>query len=254
MGTWANFAFGLPILLSYLFIQGIPSIDWWNFIWATLISYSINFFAWYLFFRSLQSSPLSHTMPFSSFTPIFLIPVAFIIIGELPSIRGILGIILIFVGGYIIHLQSGDILSPIKNLKNARGTRLMLLVAFLWSITATFEKVAVLSSSQAFYGTTITLLLTISYLPFILRKSSENWRVIKNNWSQLALLGIIFGLMVLFQFTALKYLLVSYVIAFKRSGIIISVLVGIMIYREKSALKNLVASAVMILGVFLILS
>jgi uncharacterized membrane protein len=192
-------------------------------------------------------------MPFTAFTPLFLIPVAFILIDELPNIPGIAGIFLVFVGGYTIHLKSGDFLSPLKRLKDITGTRLMLVVAFLWSITATIEKVAVISSSQAFYGSIIALMLSLVYLPFILKNRQKNITLIKKHWPQLLLLGLIYGLMLVFQFTALKYLLVSYVIAFKRAGVIISVTLGIMVNKEKGALKNLISTIIMIIGVFLIL-
>jgi len=66
-------------------------------------------------------------------------------------------------------------------------------------------------------------------------------------------LGLINGCTLLFQFTALKYLFVSYVIAFKRTGIIVSVLIGILFLKEKGALKNLICSGMMTAGVFLIL-
>jgi drug/metabolite transporter (DMT)-like permease len=253
LGAWANFTFALPLLLVFLIIQGIPVIDWWNFSWATILSFSINFFAWYLFFKSFHRTPLSQTMPFTAFTPLFLIPVAYLLIGELPNIQGVLGILLIFAGGFIIHLQSYDIIGLFKNLKHATGTWLMLIVAFLWSITASAEKVAILSSSQAFFGTVITLLLSLSYLPLVLRNYSRNYQLLQKFWLQLLLLGLIFGLMIIFQFTALKYLLVSYVISFKRAGIIFSVIAGILIYKERNASKNLIATFIMILGVYLIM-
>jgi uncharacterized membrane protein len=111
----------------------------------------------------------------------------------------------------------------------------------------------VLSSSQAFYGTAITLLLSLSYLPLVLRNYSRNYRLLQKFWPHLLLLGLIFGLMIIFQFTALKYLLVSYVISFKRAGIIFSVLAGILIYKEGNAIKNLITTFIMIVGVYLIM-
>jgi drug/metabolite transporter (DMT)-like permease len=253
LGAWANFTFGLPLLLGYLIIQGIPTIDWWNFSWAIILSFSINVFAWYLFFKSFHSAPISHTMPFTAFTPLFLIPVAYVLIGELPGSRGVLGILLIFAGGFTIHLQSYNILSFFKSLRDTSGSRLILLVTFMWSITATAEKVAILSSSPAFYSTVITLLLSLSYLPLVLKNYSRNYYLVRKFWPQLLLVGLIYGLMIIFQFNALKYLLVSYVISFKRAGIIFSVIAGIIIYKEGKAIKNLIATVIMILGVFLIM-
>jgi uncharacterized membrane protein len=56
----------------------------------------------------------------------------------------------------------------------------------------------------------------------------------------------------IFQFTALKHALVSYVIAFKRSGVVVSVILGALLFGEKSLLKNLICTALMIVGMFLL--
>ena len=251
--TWGIFTFTLPYLLLLLIIDGIPPIVWGDFLWSTGVSFFVNVLAWNLFFRALQKASLAHTMPFTAFTPLFLIPVAFILLGELPDGKGVLGILLIISGGYGIHLRSGNLFEPFKNLVSNKGTRLMLIVALIWSISATVEKVAVLSSSQVFYGSIIQALLSLAYLPYLLRGRKEKTEIIRQNLSGLFLLGLISGLLVFFQFTALKYMLVSYVIAFKRAGVVVSVLLGIILFREKNPFKNLFCTALMVGGVFLLM-
>jgi uncharacterized membrane protein len=125
------------------------------------------------------------------------------------------------------------------------------LVALIWSVSATAEKVAVLSSSQFFYGSVILFLLSLAYFPLILKESKKV--ALGKNLPNLFLLGLISGLLMVFQFTALKYLYASYVIAFKRSGIIVSVFLGVILFKEKNALKNIISTILMIVGVFLIL-
>lgn len=252
--TWGSFAFTLPYLGILLCFQGIPDIRWHSFLWATAASFLVNIFAWYLFFQALQSAPLSHTMPFTAFTPLFIIPVSLLMLGEMPDLKGVLGILLIISGGYGIHLSSGNLLAPLKSLVKYRGTRLMLIVSLIWSISASAEKVAVLSSSQAFYGFTIFLLLTLAYTPLAFRNSRRSVNLLREHLPGLFLFGFISGLMIVFQFTALKYLLVSYVIAFKRAGVIVSVLLGVLLFKEKNPLKNLVCTLLMVCGVFLIMS
>jgi len=251
--TWGAFLFSLPYLLIALFIDGFPTIQWPDFLWATGVSFGLNSFTFYLFYRALQQGPLSHTMPFTAFTPVFLIPVAFVMIGERPDLKGILGIICVFAGGFSIHLTPQNVIRSFKNIMHSTGTLLMILVSFIWSITATAEKVAVISSSQAFYGFIICTLLSTGYLPIILKKKSVYSETIRRHGLQLSVLGFISGLMVLAQFTALKYLLVSYVISFKRAGAIVSVLIGVIFFHEKNALKNILSTLIIILGVFLIL-
>ncbi len=251
--TWGMFTFTFPMLLLLLLRQGIPAISWKPFLLSTAASFLINVVAWNLYFRALQLSPVSHTMPFTAFTPAFLIPVAFILLGEMPDMAGFIGIFIIILGAYGIHLNSANFLEPLQSIFRDRGTRFMLLVALLWSISATVEKVAVLNSSPAFYGFTIYFLLALAYLPYIVWKRHENLEVLTGNIRGFVLLGIITGALIFVQFSALRILLVSYVIAFKRAGIVVSVLLAALFFHEKNPVKNLFFAGLMVLGVFLIM-
>ncbi len=251
--TWGIFTFTLPFVFFLLVFVGIPDIAWNEFIPAAIVSFVVNLLAWYLFFRALNESTLAHTMPFTAFTPVFLIPVAYLLLGEIPSQSGIGGIILIVAGAYGIHIKSKDVFAPFKRLVKDKGTFFMLIVSFIWGISATVEKVAVLSSSQVFYACIINLMLSLAYLPYLLWNRSQKIKTVRENFKGLVILGLISGLMYIFQFTALKYLLVSYVIGFKRAGIIVSVILGIIIFKEENPLKNLFSTLLMVAGVFLLL-
>lgn len=251
--TWATFTFSLPLILAFLIIKGIPSINLHNFLWSTLTSFFINLIAFNLFFKALSLSSLSLTMPFTAFTPLFLIPIAFLILGELPDFTGNLGIFFIISGAYGLHTGSGNLLSPFRNILINKGTRYMLIVAIMWSLSATVEKVAVLSSSPEFYGTTIESLLSAAYFPYIFYFHRESTKNITKNFGKLLVIGIITAAMVLFQFTSYQYLLAGYVVAFKRAGVIVSVFLGFLLFNEKNILKNLIYTTIMVIGVILIM-
>jgi uncharacterized membrane protein len=144
-------------------------------------------------------------------------------------------------------------LAPFRNLFTNKGTRYMMIVAVMWSVSATVEKVAVLSSSPEFYAVTINFLLSVAYLPYIYFFYRKSFKGIRKNLGRLSLIGLIAGAMALSQFTALQYLLVSYVIAFKRAGAIVSVVLGFILFREKNIIKNLVFTSLMVVGVVLIM-
>lgn len=251
--SWGFVTFPIPLLFVMLLFSGKVQLIFFPFLMSTLISFLVNYFCWYMFFKALREAPIYQTMPYTAFTQIFLIPVAYFWLKEKPDALAIMGIFLIFAGGYGIHLSRQNVFEPIKSLFKIKGTRMMLLVAFLWSISATAEKVAVLSSSQAFYGTVISVLLSIAYLTLIFRHEKTPFKKMKGFLPQLTVLGVISGLTIFFQLTALKYLFVSYVIAFKRSGIIISVLLGILFLKENKSIRNLICAVMMTIGVFLIL-
>lgn len=251
--AWANFTLAFPFVLVIAIFNGFPGVQWFDFIWATLLSFLVNLFAYYLFFRALSLSTISRTMPFTAFTPLFLIPIGFVILGEIPTIRGVIGIILIIFGAYGIHLDSKDLVSPFRSLISDKGTRLMLFVALIWAVSASVEKVAVLNSSAAFYGVIINVMLSLSYLPYVLFRERKNFRRFSVDTKSFAVLMLIAGPLVFFQFSAYQYLLASYVIAFKRAGVIVSVLLGYLILNERKVIKNLLFTIFMICGVLLIM-
>lgn len=248
--AWSLFAFSTPVLAVLLLADGIPAVDWNNFIWATGFSVLANWLAWGLFFRALQVSAIAHTMPFTAFTPVFLIPVAYVLLKELPSATGLAGILFVIAGAYGIHMSSGHLLEPFKMLFKNQGTRWMLVTALIWSVSATVDKVGVLASSQLFYAFFLNLCLSLVYLPHLIRRQSQSQLVVRDNWKSLILFGLVMGLLMLVQFTALKYLLVSYVIAFKRTGVLVSVAFGAAVLGERNVVWNLVCTFLMVVGVF----
>jgi uncharacterized membrane protein len=250
--AWGMFAFSTPVLAILLLADGIPTVDWHDFSWAVGFSVLANWLAWSLFFRALQVSALAHTMPFTAFTPVFLIPFAYVLLQELPSAYGLAGILFIIAGAYGIHMSSGHLLEPFRMLFRNRGTRWMLLTAMIWSVSATVDKVGVLASSQLFYALFLNLFLSLVYLPYLFRHQSQSQPVLRDNWRSLTLFGLVMGLLILVQFTALKYLLVSYVIAFKRTGVLVSVVFGAAVLGERNVVWNLVCTGLMVVGVFLL--
>jgi uncharacterized membrane protein len=251
--TWATFTFALPFVVTFLFFKGIPPVHWSGFTWATLTSFFINVIAFNIFFKALSLSSLSLTMPFTAFTPLFLIPVAFVVLSELPDVTGSAGILLIILGAYGLHAGTGNLLTPFHNFFTNKGTRYMLIVAVMWSVSATVEKVAILNSSPEFYAVIINLLLSGAYLPYIFISHRSEVANIPKNIKRLFLIGLITAALLIFQYTAYEYLIASYVIVFKRAGAIVSVFLGYLLFKEEKIFKNLIFTALMVVGVILIM-
>lgn len=256
--TWAVFAFAIPYIAIPVLYSGIPEIDWPTFAWATFTSFAVNLVSVNLYFRALSLSPLSLTMPFTAFTPLFMVPIAFFLFGEQPSGSGFGGILLIIAGAYGIHLKSAGILAPFRNLVKERGSLYMLTGAIIWAISGTADKAAVLSSSPEFYGLAIHIMLAGAYLPFaLLHDQRQQFRHFKLLFSgahlrRLVILGSISGIMLLCQFSALQLMDASYVIAFKRAGVIVSILIGALWFKEKDFGRNLTMTLIIVAGVILI--
>ncbi|MFW6134390.1 MAG: DMT family transporter [Elusimicrobiota bacterium] len=251
--TWAMFSFALPVVGVSLIYTGIPEIKS-SFFWGLGGSLIINLFAFTFFIKAIKISPLSLTYPFLAFTPVFLIFTGNLFLGEIPSKTGIWGVILITSGAYLLNLKKSKtgILEPVKAIIREKGSLLMLIVAFLWGFAAAFDKVALLSSSPYFYITIFNLCFAVIYLPFLYKKNPGLKISIKKNYFKFIILGILGGLMVICQMSALETALVSYVISIKRSGMIITMIMGFMFFNEEIHYGRILGTLLMCAGVFLI--
>ncbi len=251
--TWAMFSFAIPVLIIPLLITGIPDIGP-KFFWAAPGTLVLNMVAFTLFVTALKVSPLSLTYPFLALTPIFLIGTGYLFLGELPDLSGLAGIILITAGAYLINFKeiSRGILAPIKEIKNEKGSLLMLIVAFIWSFAGAMDKVAVEASSPFFFNVAFNTGFLILYLPFLKYKTPEFTKEIKEHKGKLFVLGLFGALMVICQMVALRLTLVSYVIAIKRSGMLITLIIGKLFFDEKITTFNIGGTVLMCLGLILI--
>ncbi len=252
--AWAVTTFTVPFLSALLIFQGMPPVHPRPFWIATLTSYAVNLLAWTLFFKALQQSSIALTMPYTALTPLFIIPVSYVLLGEIPSTPGMWGILCIILGAYGLQIPPGQWYQPLRGLFRDKGTQLMILVAILWSVSATVEKVAVMSSSPLFYGVVINSLLGITYTGYLLLRHPHLFKGNVSTWFRFSLLGLVSASMVVVQFYALTYLFVSYVIAFKRAGVLVSVLFGYLLFGEKGIVRHLIFSTLMIGGAYLIMA
>lgn len=246
--------FSLPYLLIALLWSGWASTNF-TFWWATILSAVINAGSFIILMRALKISDLSLTIPFLSFTPLFLLFVSKAMLGEFPTNVGLLGVLILVTGAYILQLkEEKGILGPFRALSKNKGTQLMLAVAFLYAIISTLNKIAVVNSNQATYLIVYQGLAGLMLFPLVWRSQSDKHKIqeMKGLVKPLALIGLLEALTLMFQMTAVKIGLVSYVISLKRTSAIWSVLLGIIIFHERNITIRFVGAVVMVAGVVLI--
>ena len=96
--AWVREGYALPFLAVAFFFVGIPHLD--STFWLiTLLALPLEITAVILYVKAIRLSPLSLTIPFLALSPVFIIVIAFLLLGEFPDRSGLLGIILITLGG-----------------------------------------------------------------------------------------------------------------------------------------------------------
>jgi drug/metabolite transporter (DMT)-like permease len=155
-------------LLCISVLWGIPPLGS-GFFQAVAVTVSINIVATILFYRALSSTDLSLCVPMLAFTPVFLIITSFLILGELPTIAGAAGILMVAAGAYLLNLEYNNrrpvsLSSPFSRLFSDRGVQSMLLVSFLYSISVNFDKQVVENSNPVFGSVIVFFLLGSVFL------------------------------------------------------------------------------------------
>ncbi|PKL83845.1 MAG: hypothetical protein CVV24_02965 [Ignavibacteriae bacterium HGW-Ignavibacteriae-3] len=250
--SWANNFLPVIFFTPLLFFIDLKfnTLFWIGTIGSSLINVAANI----LYMRSISKSDISSVMPMLSFTPIFLLISSPFILDEFPNMMGLIGILTGVVGSYMLNLdlKQRNIFAPFNSLVKDKGTRYMLIVAFLWSVSANFDKIAIQNSStwQHMAVTNILIFTTISFLV----KTTKKFEI-KSIPNDKKYLLIISGFTVgsyIFHMTALSLTLAAYVIAMKRMSALISVVLGSVFLKEPNLRQRLVGAAVMFAGVLLI--
>lgn len=251
--AWAVSFFSVPFFaLVFLWERPVvPTLYFWP---ALLVSTLILVISSVFFFKSIEMSDLSLTIPLLSFTPLFMLVTSPIIVGEFPRPLGILGMVLIVLGCYLLfyHPQQEDFWAPFRRLFKARGSRYMLIVAILYSIGGNMDKIGIQNSSPLVWSITLNAVVASVLGVMMLIKVPQAAGQIRRNWPWLLGIGLCMALVMIFQMHALKLAIVPYVIAIKRTSIIMTAVWGMWFLREQGARERLWAVACMLAGVFVI--
>jgi len=244
-----RYIFSIPFLGIYFLFINIPKID--PRFWITiLILLPLELTAAILYLKAITISPLSLVTPFVAFTPAFLLLTSYIILGETVSMLGAVGILLITIGAYTINFSSKNFLIPFKKIFKERGIWLMLIVAFIYSITSNLGKVAMRYSSPSFMAVFYTTLLGIVFVIMVLIKK-QNLKPQKLELS-LGAIGFFNAIMMISHMIAIKYVQVAYMIAVKRTSMLFGVFFGYLFFHEKEIGKRFFSACLMLAGVILI--
>ncbi len=206
-----------------------------------------------LLMAALKSSAMSMCIPFMAFTPVFLIGTGYVVLGELPSSVKLMGVGLIVVGSLVMHrkLFAAGWTAPLKAVIGEKGSRYVLLVALILSVTNPIEKQLILMSdtlTPAFaYG--LGLCLFFGVLAWV--KRAEVTGVMRKTAKWAILAGVLDASALLIQYVTVTYLAVVITISIKRAGIVLAILAGWLIFKERDIRDRLIAAMVMVGGVLI---
>lgn len=245
----------LPFLLPVLFFIRWPILDI-AFYKTVAILLPFEILALVLYMKALKTSPLSLTIPFLAFTPVFIVITGWMILGEKVSPAGLAGILLTVSGTYMLHfnMRQWGLLEPFRAIVREKGSVLMLGVAAIYSITSVLGKRAVQQSDPIFFACFYFLILGLVVPPVMLLAESRAGSIRECFRPSLPWIGIGLSqaIMVMTHMWAISLVTAAYMIAVKRTSLIFSVIYGKLFFREEHMPQRLTGACLMALGVAII--
>jgi len=255
--AWFRLLFSIPFLVILWMFIPVPRLDK-EFYLAFACALPLEIIAMVLYVKALKLSPLSLTLPFLSLTPLFLILVSYVILGEKVSFKGGSGIFLLLAGSYILNLREirGGILKPFRSMIQEKGSVLMIGVAIIYSITSSLGKMAIQHSSPLFFGTTYFIALTVVFAPIALIMGRRDIRkfIGEKKYTNLFTPGIFYSIMIASHMLALSLTKVAYMISLKRTSVIMGVIYGYVLFEERNIRERLAGAIIMFIGFVMIVT
>jgi drug/metabolite transporter (DMT)-like permease len=258
---------------------GIPPLA--GFVLYLMLNAILESTAILLNLRALQVSPISLCAPFMAATPLFLLPAGKFLLGESVSFGMALGVCLVVTGSLVANRQLFDrgLLEPAKAILRERGCRYMLIVAALLTVTNVLDKWFV-TSGDSDVGLAIRLsrsftlaggkcaMLALFFVGLTIVRLGD-WKGLRarhagrpraaagfdwtGSWREMPMWMVLAGgleaVVLVLQLTATQSTPIAMVIGIKRSGVILTVFLGWLIFKERGITDRVIASCVMVAGV-----
>lgn len=248
---WVREGYALPFLAISFFFVPLPSLD--AVFWMTLAAMvPLELMALVLYVKAIKLSPLSLSIPFMALSPVFIIFIAFVFLGEWPTTQGIYGIVLIVLGAYLLNarISGASFLGPIRAIIKEPGSMLMIAVALIYSVTSTLGKVAMQHSSPIFFGFFYPFILTVCLTVYVASKGKLS--LVFSKPATFIPIGLCTAVMIMTHFLAMSLTQVAYMISVKRTNLVFSVIYGKLLFNEENIRQRLIGAFVMVAGVVLI--
>jgi drug/metabolite transporter (DMT)-like permease len=243
-----------PLLLVFP-LPSVPMVFW---VWiAGLLPLEI--LAMVLYMQAIRDSQLSQTLPYLAFTPVFNIFTGWLLLGEQVSLLGGVGILLVVIGTYLLNVKqiikngSNQWLEPFRFIIHKPGSRRMLIVAIIYSMTSVGTKAAMQYVTPYSFGAFYFVLLGATTLLIVSLLQPRKLLLLKQNVRAHLVIGALMAAMIISHFVALAMVEVAYMIAVKRTSLLFGILLGAYMFHEIGLKRNLSAVALMLIGVTMIL-
>ena len=220
-----------PLLIFFIFIKSMVVCIAWLCAFAALKKMSVSLYGIMDLAR----------MVFSTFLGVF-------VLGESFTINKALGVILVLIGLFLVNL---------KKTTEAKGMTVITLLAallncFFNAVSGTMDKILMQYMSSPQLQFWFMLFTTAIYgIIILIKKEKISLSSLKTNyWIPIMSLSLIIGDKLLFEANASPLSQVTLMTIIKQSSVLVTVLTGWVVFKEKHILYKLFCTGIVLLGIF----
>ena len=213
--------------------------------------------------KAIQKYELSISVPFLAFVPLFMVLSVYLVYKELPEYYALIGIFILVAGSFILTAGNNNgKWYTVRNIFQSKGSVFFFIVAVIFGITSTIDRIAIEDVmndgfTYTFYWHILSTIL-FSFIFFNKRKNKLYLAQVKMYIRGFVLQGV-FGITAfLLQMLAIEKAFqleanVLYIKAITLLQLLISVVFGIFLFKEKHVRNKLLGAVVMIIGALIII-
>lgn len=243
--TLLGFVFVIPFSTDAFKVA--PIFIFYSFIKAAVVSA-----AWLFALKALKKMTVSLYGIMDLSRVVFSTALGVFALGEAFTVKKAIGIALVIAGLLLVNLK--------KNAQGGKGMTLPILIAallncFLNAVSGTMDKVLMqyMTSSQLQFWFMLFSALIYGGILLVTHEKVSVKSVKTNYWIPLLSLSLVFGDRLLFEANASPLSQVTLMTIIKQSSVVVTVLTGWLIYKEKDILYKLMCTGIVLSGIFVAL-
>jgi len=205
--------------------------------------------------KAYESGDLSIVYPVARSSPVFVTIAAVVFLGETISMTGLLGILVIFIGVYILHLKGmtrEDLVAPVRYLMSG-SSRYAVIAALGTTVYSITDKLGVTTVDPLLYsfwlGFSVTGMMTIVTI------RRKGFKAIRDEFSsplKVSFAGLLMRGGYMLVLYAMSIAPVSYILALRQISVVLGALMGVAFLGESYGRVRIMGSVVIFVGVFIL--
>jgi phosphonate utilization associated putative membrane protein len=206
--------------------------------------------------KAYEEGDLSLVYPVARSSPVFVTLAAFLFLGEKITVAGLVGILVIFSGVYILHLKGltrQNLMEPLRYL-NTRSSRYALLAALGTTIYSISDKLGVTTVDPLLYSFWLGFFVTgmVTIVTVYRRGIGMIFDEAMGGIVIISFSGILMKGGYMLVLYAMSLAQVGYILAIRQISVVLGVLLGVLLLGEKYGKVRIIGSVIIFIGVYIL--